>query len=202
MHLILASSSPYRQQLLCKLGLAFTSESPKIDETAQPHESAEQLVSRLAVAKAKAIAQHHPQALIIGSDQVATLNHQIITKPGSHAQAVQQLQQASGQEVTFFTGLCVYNSANHRQQLSVDTYKVRFLTLSDQQIETYLRAEQPYNCAGSFKSEGLGITLFSNLEGKDPNSLIGLPLMELTRMLRQEGLDPLTSTANPNEPEH
>ncbi|MBX2807006.1 MAG: Maf family nucleotide pyrophosphatase [Cellvibrionaceae bacterium] len=191
MHLILASSSPYRQQLLKKLGLNFNCESPHIDETRHHHESAEQLVARLAVSKARAIAKHHSQALIIGSDQVAEQGQDIIGKPGNHAQATRQLQAASGQQLTFVTGLCLYNSATDRQQLIVDHYKVNFLTLTPSQIEAYLRAEQPYHCAGSFKSEGLGITLFSSLEGKDPNSLIGLPLIELTRMLRAEGIEPL-----------
>lgn len=192
--LILASSSTYRQALLKKLGLPFESISPDIDESHRQDESAPELVRRLALEKAQAIASNHPEALIIGSDQVATLEDKIITKPHGHQRAVEQLRDASGKQVTFVTGLCLYNSRTQQHQLTTCPYRVNFLPLSDTQIEHYLRREQPYNCAGSFKSEGLGITLFSSIEGDDPNSLIGLPLIALTRMLRNEGLDPLGGT--------
>lgn len=190
--LILASSSPYRREIMEKLTLDFSCISPDIDETAQTNETAHDLVARLALEKAQAIAKDHPNALIIGSDQVALLNETILTKPHTHERAIQQLTMASGKQVTFLTSLCLYNSANDSYQLKVVPYLVSFLNLSDKQIDSYLKKEQPYNCAGSFKSEGLGITLFANMEGDDPNTLIGLPLIELTSMLRNEGLEPLS----------
>ena len=189
--LILGSSSPYRRELLSKLGLTFEAIAPDIDETPFDNESPSELVGRLALEKAQAIAGKHHNALIIGSDQVAVIDDCIITKPHEHDKAVSQLRQASGRKVTFLTSLCLYNSQTHQHQATIATYYVNFLELSDTQIENYLTKEKPYNCAGSFKSEGLGITLFSSLEGNDPNSLIGLPLIELTKMLRNEGLDPL-----------
>ena len=186
--LILASSSPFRRAILEKLGLPFETLSPQLDETPQAQESAEQLVQRLARAKAVAAAQTHPDALIIGSDQVAVIDGQILGKPGEHARAVAQLRRASGRSVTFLTGLCLYNAASQQAQTEVVPFRVVFRELSEQQIENYLRAEKPYNCAGSFKSEGLGIALFERLEGDDPNTLIGLPLIRLVRMLEQEGV--------------
>ncbi|ODS25111.1 septum formation protein Maf [Candidatus Endobugula sertula] len=190
--LVLASSSPYRREILAKLGIDFTHLSPNIDETPFNGETAEPLVKRLALTKAQKAAQQHPAALIIGSDQVAVLNNNIITKPHNHANAVKQLQQISNQKVTFLTSVCLLNSHTGQHQLCVSPYIVQFLDLSLLQIENYLLKEQPYNCAGSFKSEGLGITLFKSLEGKDPNSLIGLPLIDLIAMLRREGLEPLS----------
>lgn len=192
MNIILASSSPYRRQLLDKLGISYDCAKPDIDESALPSETADELVARLALEKAEAVAQQHPKALIIGSDQVATLNNTITTKPLNHDKAVSQLEAASGQSVVFSTGLCLLNTHTGQHQLSVNHFKVHFLSLSRGQIESYLHKEKPYDCAGSFKSEGLGITLFSQLEGSDPNSLIGLPLIELTAMLRKEGVDPLS----------
>lgn len=189
--IILASSSPFRRELLNKLALPFTCHSPDIDETARDDESPVSLVERLAQEKANAVAEHCANALIIASDQVAVLNGQIMTKPHTHANAVTQLTQSSGNKVCFLTSLCLLNSQTQHSQLAVSTYSVEFLPLTHQQIDAYLRKEQPYQCAGSFKSEGLGITLFSQLEGQDPNSLIGLPLIELTRMLRNEGIEPL-----------
>ncbi|MGH1487414.1 MAG: Maf family protein [Cellvibrionaceae bacterium] len=189
--LILASSSPYRREILAKLGLPFQAISPDIDESPLENETPEALVSRLALEKAQAIAGNHHNALIIGSDQVAVLDNNIITKPHEHQKAIQQLRQASGREVTFLTSLCLYNSQTHKHQLTVSPYSVSFLSLNDEQIEHYLQKEKPYNCAGSFKSEGLGITLFSSMSGDDPNSLIGLPLITLTKMLRNEGIEPL-----------
>jgi len=189
--LILASSSSYRRELLQKLTLDFISLSPNIDETALANETPEALVSRLALEKAKAIAKDNPNALIIGSDQVAVLGKEILTKPHTHERAHKQLSIASGKRVTFLTSLCLYNSESDQYQLKVVTYSVDFLVLSEEQIEHYLRKEQPYDCAGSFKSEGLGITLFARISGEDPNSLIGLPLIALTSMLRNEGIEPL-----------
>lgn len=186
--LILASSSPFRRELLNRLGLNYSCVSPDIDETALPDESAEALVCRLAQAKAQAVATEYPNALIIGSDQVAVLEGNILGKPGNHQKATQQLKAASGKRVLFQTGLCLYNSATGKAQLECVPFAVQFRQLTDEQIENYLKAEQPYNCAGSFKSEGLGIALFEKLEGDDPNALIGLPLIRLVRMLEQEGV--------------
>ncbi len=193
--LILASSSPYRRELLNKLGLDFESISPDIDESPLPDETPSELVGRLALEKAQAIAATQHQALIIGSDQVAVIDDIIITKPHNHEKAKDQLRHASGREVTFLTSLCLYNSQNHQHQLTIAPYTVNFLPLSEEQIENYLLKEKPYNCAGSFKSEGLGITLFASMHGDDPNSLVGLPLIALTKMLRNEGVDPLSASA-------
>lgn len=186
--IILASSSPYRRELLAKLGLAFSHESPDIDESPLPGESPEQMVARLALAKAKAIADKHPAALIIASDQVAVLGNRILGKPINHENAVQQLAELSGHEVCFLTSLTLYNSKTQEDQCLVEPFSVKFRNLDSAEIEGYLRQEEPYNCAGSFKSEGLGITLFEKLTGDDPNTLIGLPLIKLAEMLRKEGV--------------
>lgn len=191
--LILASSSPFRRELLQKLTLPFDCHSPDIDETRKPEESPYQLVERLALEKAQAVSNDYPGALIIGSDQVAVLGNTIMTKPHTHENAVKQLKASSGQTVTFLTSLCLLNSETGQHHVGVFPYKVEFLTLSGPQIESYLKKEQPYQCAGSFKSEGLGITLFKRFEGDDPNSLIGLPLIGLVDMLRREGVEPLSS---------
>lgn len=192
--IILASSSPYRRELLAKLTLPFDSSSPDIDESAKDKESPHQLVERLAQEKAKKVAETYPNALIIGSDQVAIIDDVIMTKPHTHENAIQQLKQSSGRTVTFLTSLCLLNSQTEQVQSSVTPYSVEFLDLSEAQIESYLQKEKPYHCAGSFKSEGLGITLFKRFHGEDPNSLIGLPLISLTHMLRQEGIEPLAQT--------
>jgi septum formation protein len=189
--ILLASSSVYRRQLLQKLGLAFEWANPDIDEGHQPGESPAQLVHRLAEAKARRLAGTYPNHLIIGSDQVATIDNHILGKPHTHTNAIAQLRSFCQREVTFLTGLCLFNPTTNRAQTSVEAYKVKFRNLSDAQIENYLQHEQPYDCAGSFKSEGLGICLFEQFEGDDPNTLIGLPLMALTRMLTNEGIDPL-----------
>jgi MAF protein len=191
--LVLGSTSPFRRELLSRLQLNFTTASPDIDERAEPGERPEDLVTRLAVRKAEAVAKSHPQALIIGSDQVAAINGQILGKPGNHETAVKQLAMAGGKKVTFFTGLCLLNSESDQRQVCCEAFHVHFRQLDKDSIENYLRREQPYNCAGSFKSEGLGITLFEKLEGDDPNSLIGLPLIRLVTMLKKEGVDPLAS---------
>lgn len=188
LQLVLASTSPFRKQLLQKLGLDFVTDSPEIDESRLEGESPEQLVARLAEEKARAVAARQPDSLIIGSDQVAVIDCEILGKPGSHDRAVTQLKAASGRRVTFLTALCLYNSATGDSQLEVVPFGVVFRELSDTQIENYLKAEQPYNCAGSFKSEALGIALFEKLEGEDPNTLIGLPLIRLVRMLEAEGV--------------
>lgn len=189
--LILGSSSPFRAELLSKLGLPFDQASPDIDEKAHEGETAHQLVLRLSEQKASAIAEQHTDALIIGSDQVAILDGVILGKPGTHDNAVQQLMNASGKKVEFVTGLALLNSKSGAMQSLIETFTVEFKQLSLEQIEYYLKQEQPYNCAGSFKSEGFGISLFERLSGDDPNTLIGLPLIKLIAMLEAEGIDVL-----------
>lgn len=185
--LVLASSSPYRADLLKRLGLPFETRSPNIDETSLPGEQPEHLVARLAQAKARAVGAAFPRALVIGSDQVAVLDQHILGKPGSHERAAQQLRVAAGREVIFHTGLCLFNTATSYANTTVEPFRVQFRPLTGEQIEHYLRREQPYQCAGSFRCEGLGIALFERLQGDDPNTLIGLPLIRLTEMLNQEG---------------
>ncbi|MDN0121823.1 nucleoside triphosphate pyrophosphatase [Yersinia aleksiciae] len=189
--LVLASTSSYRRTLLEKLQLPFITAAPETDESPLPGENADVLVQRLAQAKALALAVRYPQHLIIGSDQVCVINGEIVGKPHNHANAMKQLQQASGECVTFYTGLALLNSATGSINCLCETFDVYFRTLSDAEIDGYLRREQPWNCAGSFKSEGLGITLFTHLSGRDPNTLIGLPLIALTQMLIEQGLNPL-----------
>ena len=187
--LILASTSPFRRDLLARLGLPFTVQAPDADETPQPGEDAPTLVARLATRKAQVVARHHPEALIIGSDQAAVLDDEIIGKPGDHERAAAQLRRASGRTMTFYTGLCLLDGASGLQQVAVEPFRVVFRALTEPRIERYLRREQPYHCAGSFKSEGLGIALFERLEGDDPTSLIGLPLIRLIRMLEAAGVE-------------
>ena len=186
--LLLASSSPFRRELLGKLKLEFIHQSPDIDESRHEGESPTELVMRLAREKAAALAAQHPDTLIIGSDQVAVLGDQVLGKPGTREKAIEQLSAASGQRVTFLTGLCLLNTATGRTQSACEPFNVQFRTLRQAQIERYVDLEQPLNCAGSFKSEGLGIVLFKALEGRDPNSLIGLPLIVLTEFLAAEGI--------------
>ena len=185
--LILASTSPFRRELLQRLCIDFSTAAPDIDESAHPGEKPSELVQRLSEAKARAIGASR-QGLIIGSDQVATTGDDILGKPGSHEKAVEQLQYLSGKSVCFYTGLCLLNTETDNARLEVVPYTVLFRRLDDSQIENYLRADKPYNCAGSFKSEGLGITLFERMEGDDPSALIGLPLIKLTTMLREAGI--------------
>lgn len=192
--LLLASSSPFRQALLAKLGLPFSTAVPDIDESALPGESATQLVTRLAKLKALALADHAPDSLIIGSDQVGALNGTFLGKPHTVARAREQLRAASGQCVTFYTGLALYCSRRKQFWQCCETVEVNFRLLTDAEIDAYIAREQPLNCAGSFKSEGLGITLFESLRGRDPNTLIGLPLIALCGFLRDAGLDPLTGS--------
>lgn len=186
--LVLASTSAFRRELLSKLRLKFIQDNPNCDETPFSNESAPQLAARLAIAKAQALAAQYPQHLIIGSDQVASFAGQLIGKPLTHDNAVQQLRAFSGQSVTFYTGLALFNSQHQHLQHCVEPFTVYFRVLSVTQIERYLQAERPYFCAGSFKSEGLGICLFEKFEGNDPNSLIGLPLIQLVTMLQREGI--------------
>ncbi len=188
MKIVLASTSPFRKTILEKLGLPFETLSPQTDEARLDGESPEKLVQRLALAKAQAVAGICTDALIIGSDQVAVIDDEILGKPGTHEKAVNQLQRASGKTVRFFTGLCLLNATTGNHQLEVVPFDVVFRTLTDTQIENYLEKEKPYNCAGSFKSEALGIALFEKLQGDDPNTLMGLPLIRLVRMLEEEGV--------------
>ena len=185
--LILASTSPFRRELLQRLGIDFSTAAPDIDESAHPGEKPSELVRRLSEAKARAIGASR-QGLIIGSDQVATTGDDILGKPGSHEKAVEQLQYLSGKSVCFYTGLCLLNTETDTARVEVVPYTVLFRQLDDSQIENYLRADEPYNCAGSFKSEGLGITLFERMQGDDPSALIGLPLIQLTTLLREAGI--------------
>lgn len=189
--LVLASTSPYRRELLERLGIPFETASPDVDETRTDGETPEQLVKRLAESKARAVAEAYPDALIIGSDQVAVLDNKILGKPGNHENAIQQLSNASGKKVLFLTGLCLLNTATDKTQIKVDNFSVEFRQLSTSQIENYLQREKPYDCAGSFKSEGLGISLFKKMEGDDPNALIGLPMITLINMLSVEEIDVL-----------
>jgi len=185
--LLLASTSPFRRELLARLGVPFETVAPDADETPLPGESPQHLVTRLAELKARAVAATRT-GLIIGSDQVASTGDGILGKPGSHARAAAQLNYLSGRQVSFYTGLCLLDTAGDTVQVDMVPFHVQFRTLTADQIERYLRAEQPYNCAGSFKSEGLGITLFEKMAGDDPTALIGLPLIRLTSMLAQAGI--------------
>lgn len=186
--IILASTSPYRRELLSRLGLPFEVANPETDESPLPNETPEALSLRLSEAKARAVAELHPNALIIGSDQVATVDGKIYGKPGDHHRAVAQLRELSGKTVNFFTGLCLFNTQTGSADVRGIPTLVTFRQLSDDEIENYLRREPAYNCAGSAKSEGLGIALLSSMRGDDPNALVGLPLIALCDMLRQQGV--------------
>jgi len=190
-NLILASTSPYRRMLLEKLGVPFECAAPDVDESPQPGESPRHLVVRLAQEKAKSLAARFPDHLIIGSDQVCVLDGIITGKPHTEENARQQLLKARGSIVTFYTGLALYNSATGHLQTECEPFDVHFRHLREQEIEDYVRKERPLNCAGSFKSEGLGIALFDRLDGRDPNTLVGLPLIALCQMLRREHCNPL-----------
>lgn len=190
--IVLGSSSPYRRQLLEQLQIPFQCSSPDIDESRLNGENAMQLVLRLAQEKAKKVAETFPQSIIIASDQVASLGDEIITKPGNFANAKQQLTQASGQQLDFYTSLCVYNAQTQQMQLDSVVTTVVFRHLTEQQIEGYLEKERPFNCAGSFKMESLGIALFTEIRTEDSSALIGLPLIKLTQMLMNQGLDVLS----------
>ena len=182
--LVLGSSSPFRKELLSRLMIPFETANPDINESPLGNETPIQLVERLAIEKAQAVATQFPNALVIGSDQVALHpGDEIVGKPHTHERAVEQLKTASGQQIRLYTGLALINSDSGEIQSEVVPFTVHFKTLSEQTIESYLRKEEPYNCAGSVRSEGLGIALFERLEGDDPNALIGLPLIRLVAML-------------------
>jgi MAF protein len=187
--LLLASSSPYRRELLERLHLPFVCAAPDIDESHRPNESAIELVKRLATEKAMALAERYPGHLIIGSDQVAVLDEQILGKPHTFERALEQLTASSGRSVSFLTGLALYNSQTGVCQIDCVPFTVHMRTLSNESISRYLHAEQPYDCAGSFKAEGLGVTLFRSTEGSDATSLIGLPLIRLVDMLTAQGIE-------------
>lgn len=186
--LILASTSRYRKALLEKLALPFECAAPEVDESPLPGEPAEALVARLALAKASAIPDRFDQGLIIGSDQVCVCDGQILGKPGTVEKAVAQLMAAQGRSVTFYTGLCVLDAASGRAEQLVEPFTVHFRTLDEAALRRYVEAELPLDCAGSFKCEGMGIVLFKGLEGRDPNALIGLPLIGLIELLARHGL--------------
>ena len=189
--IVLASTSKYRRELLARLGLPFEVASPHVDEAALPEEAPQDTARRLAKAKARAVAARFPQAIIIGSDQVAVLEGMQLGKPGDHANALRQLRAMRGKEVVFHTALCLYDAASGRAQTRVVPFSVRFRAYSDAQIERYLQREQPYDCAGSARCEGLGIALIAEMRGEDPNALIGLPLIALTKMLAAQGVNVL-----------
>lgn len=186
--IILASSSPYRKALLKRLGLVFESISPSIDENRLPGESPRMMVTRLAHQKAGSLRARFPEALIIGSDQCAVIDGVILGKPENFERAFRQLKAASGKTVEFHSGLCLLDSATEEVQLDDVIFKVHLRCLSDKMINNYLQQERPFDCAGSFKSEGLGVALFNRMEGDDPNALIGLPLIRLVSMLEQAGV--------------
>ncbi len=191
--IVLGSTSPFRKSLLEKLNIDFICAKPDVDESALKNESPQQLVERLAVKKANAIVGQQPDALIIGSDQVAVCDDEILGKPHTVDNAIKQLSKFSGKCITFYTGLAVLDSKTGQVKSLVEPFKVHFKTLTQQEIKNYVEAEQPLNCAGSFKSEGLGICLFEKLEGDDPNSLIGLPLIKLVALLNAFGFNVLAN---------
>ena len=186
--LILGSTSRYRRELLARLNTPFTVVGPDVDETPAEHEAPYALALRLALAKARAVAALHPEAVVIGSDQVADLNGMPLGKPGTHERAVLQLQRMRGQTVVFQTAVAVVCAATQFEEVDLAAVKVRFRDLSDAEIESYLRTEQPYDCAGSAKSEGLGIALLASIDNDDPTALVGLPLIRTCRMLRAAGI--------------
>ena len=186
--LILGSTSRYRRELLARLNTPFTVVGPDVDETPAEHEAPYALALRLALAKARAVAALHPEAVVIGSDQVADLNGTPLGKPGTHERAVLQLQRMRGQTVVFQTAVAVVCAATQFEEVDLAAVKVRFRDLSDAEIESYLRTEQPYDCAGSAKSEGLGIALLASIDNDDPTALVGLPLIRTCCMLRAAGI--------------
>lgn len=186
--LILGSTSPYRKELLQRLSLPFETVAPLVDETPQAGETPQALAYRLALAKARDVARRHPDAVVIGSDQVADLQGEQLGKPGTHERAVAQLRRMRGQTVVFHTALAVVSQDRDFEAADIAEVRVVFLDLDDEAIERYLRAEQPYDCAGSARSEGLGIALLDRIESDDPTALVGLPLIRTCRLLRQAGL--------------
>ena len=197
MHLVLASSSPYRRALLARLRLRFETLPPDIDESPREAEPPPALAARLACLKARAVTPLRPRALIIGSDQVAVIDGRILGKPGGHDANVRLLRVVAGRRVCFLTGVALLNAASGAMQCEVVEYSVTFRPLSEEQAVAYVRAERPYDCAGGFRAEGLGAALLRCMEGDDPSALIGLPLIALVSMLRREGVDPLLDAPRP-----
>jgi septum formation protein len=189
--LILASTSRYRRELLGRLGMPFEVEAPAIDETPRPGEAPLALVQRLAAGKAEAIARHHPDAWVIGSDQLAFHDNEILGKPGTAARCIAQLTAVSGRSVTFLTAVCLLRHRDQTSHSTVDSTVVRFRVNAPERIRRYVEREQPFDCAGGFKCEGLGITLFERIDSTDPTALIGLPLIWVAGALALAGLDPL-----------
>jgi septum formation protein len=189
--LILGSTSIYRKELLERLMIPFRVEAPDIDETPMAYESPQELVARLSLEKAQSVASNNPGSLVIGSDQVAVHNGKIVGKPYTHERAMEMLRTSNGRKVMLYTGLTVVDADSGEHQVEVVPFEVVFRKLSEEQLENYLRKEQPYHCAGSVKSEGLGIALLERFEGEDPNTLIGLPLIRLVRMLENFGVNVL-----------
>ena len=193
--LVLGSTSPYRRELLARLRIPFEVAAPDVDETAHPNETPQQLACRLAMTKARAVAARFPDHVVIGSDQVADLAGQALGKPGNHERAVAQLRQMRGQTVIFQTAVAVVCQASGFAQMDLAQVRVLFRDVSDSEIETYLLAEKPYDCAGSAKSEGLGIALLDAIDSDDPTALIGLPLIRTCQMLRAAGMAILSAKA-------
>ena len=189
---VLGSTSVYRRELMARLRIPFEVAAPDVDETPQPGETPQALAGRLALAKARAVAARYPRAVVIGSDQVADLGGEPLGKPGTHARAVQQLQRMRGRTVVFQTAVAVVCLDSGFEQVEIAPVRVQFRDLGDDEIEAYLRAETPYDCAGSAKSEGLGITLLASIDNDDPTALVGLPLIRTCRMLRAAGVRLLT----------
>ena len=191
--LVLASTSPYRRELLARLGLPFQTAAPEVDESRRADEPGHALAARLAVAKARAVAPRYPAALVVGSDQVAVNGDTLLGKPGDEATAVRQLLAASGRTVTFLTGLCVIDCVAETERVEVVAFEVQFRELTESEVRAYVARERPLDCAGAFKSEGLGVALFERMSGSDPTALVGLPLIRLCALLREAGLDPLAA---------
>lgn len=200
MDIILASTSAYRKALLQRLQMSFRCEAPAVEESRLPGEAPAAMARRLALAKAQSVAGLHPEALVIGSDQVAALGDTIMGKPGSHEAARAQLAACSGRELQFYTGVALACEARGLQQFHVEPFRVSFRRLDSARIEHYLQRERPYDCAGSFKCEGLGIALFKRLQGDDPTSLEGLPLISLVRLLGVAGVDVLAGAGATGSP--
>ena len=186
--LVLGSTSPYRRELLQRLQIPFDVAAPEVDETPLPHETPDALARRLALAKARTVAKDFPQSVVIGSDQVADLNGLALGKPGNHERAVTQLRQMRGQTVIFQTAVAVVCLESGFEQTALAAVRVKFRSLDDAEIENYLRAEQPYDCAGSAKSEGLGIALLESIDSDDPTALVGLPLIRICKMIQAAGI--------------
>ncbi len=195
MNLVLASSSPTRRKILQQLQLPFTSCSPDINESPLSGETTLDYVKRLALEKARAVSNQHPDSLVIGSDQACSLNGLILGKPASAEAAVKQLKMCSGNWVEFQTGLALINTRTHKEHVTHDSFRVRFRNLSTEEIRAYIELDKPLDCAGCFRAEAAGISLFESLEGRDYNTLLGLPMIALVTLLKEEGLNPLLAAA-------